>query len=138
MTGTREPSLALVEYLFQSQLPPHTKIQIERARIKNHLHYIYRLQYTSKASGRTMCVIAKGDTLPLKRDDLYMFYLRQIVLTPKEAAREFSRLYFLERRAKQDEFLFGSKNIRVAGNTDLDGEENGAVIEDKLNFEGYA
>lgn len=82
--------------------------------------------------------MAKGESLPTDRGAIFYFYLRQLVLTQSEVAREFSRLYFLERRARQDAFLSGELgNIRVSGETTLDGQSNGADESDKLNFKEY-
>lgn len=125
--------------LFAPFLPENTDLTIEETTISFMPKYIYRLMYTSKSSGRTMCMVAKGDTLPAEDGDCLKFYLRQLVLTPNESAREFSRLYFYERRARQDAFLRGeSGNIRVSGKSTVQGESDGAVIEDKLTFKEYA
>lgn len=91
--------------LFQKYIPANTTLTIEETDSHLIYRYIFRLTYTSKSSGRTMCMIAKGEALPAEEGDLMYFYLRQLILTPAEQGREFSRLYFLERRARQEGFL---------------------------------
>lgn len=139
MKPDSKPSLGLIEYLFNGYIPDNTTLKIERSSINNYHMYVYRLTYISKKSGRTMCMVAKGDSIPFSRDRLFDFYLRQLTLSPTEAAREFSRLYFLERRARQDEFLFNAgktsagladqaKNSRVSGTMEH---------KDTLSYEKY-
>ncbi len=115
--------------LFAEDIPEYTKLAIEKYDDALPPKYVLRLTYTSKTSGRTMCQVAKGDRLPTTHDALYYFYLRQIVLTPTEVAREFSTLYFRERRAKQDAFLAGDRSVTVSDKT---------ARKDKLSYEGYA
>lgn len=105
--------------LFSEYIPPNTTISIEQYDSRCSYRYVIRLKYTSEKSGRTICMVAKGDRLPVQADDTMLFYLRQIVLTPKEISREFNRVYFLERRAKQDYFLSLGKlgNPRVVDET---------------------
>lgn len=117
-------------HLFDGYLPDNTKLTIEST--DGHLiaKYIFRLQYTSKNSGRTMCMIAKGDNLPEEHGHLFDFYLRQLVLSPAEIGREFSRIAWLEKRARQDAFLSAGKldNIRVSEDLNL---------KDRLNYKDY-
>lgn len=122
--------------LFTEYLPPRTVLTIEETNVRFMPKYIYRLQYTSKKSGRTMCMVCKGDSLPKTTDETFHFYRRQLTLTPTEVAREFSRIYYLERRAKQEAFLSGQMgNIRVSGKSDIQGEQDGASIEDSILVE---
>lgn len=102
--------------LYDGHLPENTILTIEHYVCKVSSDYVFRLQYTSQTSGRTMCIVAKGSTLPTEQDDIFKFYLRQLVLSPKEVAREFSRIAFMEKRARQDQFLALGKlgNPRVS------------------------
>jgi hypothetical protein len=115
--------------LFEGMLPESTTLTIEQhpSLVKSYPYmYVFRCEYTSKSSGRTMTVMAKGQSLPAERDNSFYFYLHQLTLTPAETAREFSRLYFLERRARQDAWNSGeSGNIRVSGKSLLKDEQDG-------------
>lgn len=120
--------LSDIVLLFDGYMPENTKICFEELQINGLHKYIIRATYTSKSSGRQMCIVAKGDELPHGHDQVFFFYLRQLVLTPQEIRTKFSRLYFLERRARQEQFLFGGKNTRVA-------TEN--MVKDTLSFDEY-
>jgi hypothetical protein len=120
------------ERLFIGFMPKNVQVSIEETHCRTMHRFIYRAIYTSPTSGRTMCVTAKGDSLPIGHDDIFRFYLRQLTLEPSEVRLEFSRIYFMERRAKQDEWLFGSGNNRVAGKAAKG--EDGAMIADSLKY----
>ena len=125
--------------LFQPYLPPNTKLSIEETDGKLCAKYLVRLQYTSHRSGRKMHIMAKGDNLPTKDDSTLRFYVLQIVLPPAEVGREFSRLYFLEKRAKQDAWLAMGKNSRNGDNSgDMFTIGDEIANKEKLMFEDYA
>lgn len=124
--------------LYLPHLPDNAVLSIEETDGKLIARYIFRLTYTSAKSRRTLNMVAKGESLPTEYGELYNFYLRQIVLSPSEVAREFSRLYFYERNARQDMFLNNKNNIRVSGKTEIDGEMDGAVNDDQLTYKDYA
>lgn len=124
-----EGPLADALALFGGYIPAGTVLTIEETNSHIIAKYIVRLKYVSKKSGRTMCMMAKGDSLPTCPGPLLDFYLRQIVLTPTEAAREFSTLYFFERRSRQEAFLFSKDNVRVS-----EASSQG----DRLSFPEYA
>lgn len=111
--------------------PANTELIIEELNTQLFKGYVFRLKYTSGKSGRTICTVAKGTALPEADDHLLHFYLRQLILSPSELGREFSRTYFYERRARQDAFLMGGEN----------GRQNVLVTNDtsdRLGYEDYA
>lgn len=101
--------------LFDGYLPTNTILTIEETNCayKGAYKYIYRLTYTSERSGRQLTIMAKGDNLALVHDGVFSYYLHQLVLSPQEIRLKFNRIAFFERRAKQEQFLFGGKNTRV-------------------------
>lgn len=115
--------------LFSDRIPANTRLAIEETDGRLIAKYIIRLTYTSHKSGRQITVTTKGDTLPSTECPLMHFYLNQIVLNPIEVGREFSRIYFLEKRARQEAFLFSKDNIRVSVKESE---------KDKLNYKDYA
>lgn len=117
------------EALLSEYIPRGSRITIEENHNRIGCRYVFRLQYTSKRSGRTMCTVAKGEELPHTYDDA-LFYLRQLVLTPPEVAKRFNYVTWLEKRARQDAFLSAGKlsNIRVS-------EQN--AHRDLLGFKDY-
>jgi len=125
---TEEDPLLIATQLFDIYLIENSSVSIERQYSSFGHTYIFRMLYVSKNSGRSMSVMAKGDRLPKTHDDLFKFYLRQLLLTPKEVAKYFSRLDFLERRARQDAFLAGDRSVRVSDKT---------AHKDKLDYEDY-
>lgn len=127
-TLTHDP-LQHAHNLFAPDIPENASLSIEETDGKLISRYIFRMTYKSGKSGRCINVVAKGDTLPTSHDDLYRYYYLQLFMTPTEVARELSRIYFIERRARQDAFLFTKDNIRVSDT---------GFEEDKLNFEDYA
>jgi hypothetical protein len=114
--------------LYEGHLPQDTLLTIEQSIGTLPLRYIFRLQYKSKSSGRTMVIMAKGESLPSCLDSLFYFYLKQLILSPSEVAREFSKLYFIERRARQDAFLAGDRSVTVSDKVSR---------KDALKFEEY-
>lgn len=105
--------------LFTPYMPADSHLSIERSCG----NYLIRLRYISKKTGRSIFITAKGQRLPVSaEDELLKWYLKQLILTPSEIAREFSRIYFLERRARQDAFLNSSyedgRRIKVSENSD--------------------
>lgn len=115
--------------LFEEHIPDNTVLSIEEhGGGRMPIRFVFRLEYTSKNSGRKMNVTAKGDTLPSELDSLFDWYLRQLVLTPAEIGREFSRLYWYEKRAKQEAFLQGDRSVTVADKI---------AHKDALEFKGY-
>lgn len=133
--------IATTKALFGEFIPAGTMIIIEKNTGRIGAKFMFRLEYTSKRSGRKMFMTAKGDELPKEPGHLLSFYLRQLILEPSEVAREFSRLYFLERRAKQEAFLYGGdtgkENLRVSGKSTISGALDGAEDADKLTAEEY-
>lgn len=115
--------------LFENDIPDNATLSIEETDGKLIAKYIVRITYKSSKSNRAINVMAKGDRLPTEHDELYRYYIQQLILTPTEVAREFSRIYFLERRSRQEAFLFSKNNIRVS-DTGLE--------DDKLTFKDYA
>lgn len=110
-----EARLAEAIKLLRSHMPPKTTLTVKETDGKLTSRYIFHLQYTSTKSRRTMTLTAKTDSLPQKEEDHIFRYIRsQLYLTPKEVGRAFGRLYFRERRARQEAFLRGENgNIRV-------------------------
>lgn len=126
--GQRRDEISRAIQLLSAYTPIDTHLTVEQTDgILSH-RYIVRLVYTSRSSGRKMSLIAKGDHLPTEPGHELNYYLRQIVLSPQEVARRFSRIYFMEHRARQDSFLHGD-NVRVQ---DITAER------DKLGYEKYA
>lgn len=129
---TSQAKIAKAIELFAPHLPPNTVLTIEETDNRLCAKVIIRLTYTSTRSGRKMNMIAKGDNVPTKDDSTLRFYLMQLILTPAEIGREFSRLAWLEKRARQDAFLMGvdsGRGIRVA---------DPLASIDTLSFEGYS
>lgn len=121
--------IEIAEALFYDYLPLNTNLEIEADNCCGKLRYILRLNYTSAKSGRHICVTAKGDELPTSDGSLLQFYIRQIVLTPLQAAQEFNRVAFLEKRARQGAFLNNqSGNILVTDKV---------AAKDLLRFDDY-
>lgn len=124
--------------LMLPHLPPNTVLEIEETDQMLCSRYIMRLVYTSQRSGRRMNMVAKGDNLPEQDDATLRFYLMQLVLTPAEIGREFSRLYWLEKRARQDAWLSAGRTSR---RKDGSGDEFSVVDKqleaDKLTYEDY-
>ena len=118
--------------LLLNYTPKNTLLTIEETDGKLCYRYFVRLTYTSGKTGRKITLTAKGDTLPTEDDRILHFYTSQIVLSPSEIGREFSRISWYEKRARQDAFLKGmdkGRSVRVADPVaDLD----------KLVFEEYA
>lgn len=127
--------------LFITDIPENASLAIEETDGKLIAKYIFRMTYTSGKSGRKINVVAKGESLPQDYGDLlYRYYYQQLIMTPTEVARELSRIYFIERRARQDAFLFKagrtsdgaadeSTNIRV---------NDTGFEDDKLSYEDYS
>lgn len=111
--------IKVAERLFQSRIPTNTKIIIEPIDCQIYHGFNVRLEYTSSKSGKRMCTKAKATDLPMSEGHLLDFYLYQLVLTPKEIAQRFSRIAFLEKRAKQEAWLAMGKQSR---NEDGDGD----------------
>lgn len=120
-----ERSLAL----FQQHIPVSSVITIQETDQRLIPRYLVRITYTSLRSGRKITLTAKGNEIPLEPGTTLTYYLTQLVMTPSEVGREFSRIYFLEHRSRQDEFLFSKNNIRVSKKDEL---------QDKLTFKEYA
>jgi len=118
--------------LFKPHVPPGATLTIEETDSKLCSRYYIRMEYTSKKSGRKISILAKGDHLPPTTNSL-RFYLAQIQLTPTEVAKEFSSIYYRERVARQNAFLFSGGKSR--GNSV---QVASAVQQiDKLVFEEY-
>lgn len=126
-----KPHMDEVYELFKNYIPEGATLSIEETDGKLIERYIFRLTYTSSKSGRKMSMRCKGDRLPTKDDGLLHFYLNQIVLSPREVSRKFSQLYFFEKRARQDAFLFGGGNTRGNSTT------VSTHCEDRLGFKDY-
>lgn len=134
---TLEPDIALAHRLMAPYLPVGTHLEIEETDSKLCSKYIMRLIYTSKKSGRKMSVLAKGDNLPTLDDSTLRFYVMQLVLTPSEVGREFSRLYFIEKRARQEMWLAMGKSSRKKDNSgDTLSVIDQGLNADKLDFRG--
>lgn len=102
-----EAEIALAESLFAPYLPNNSTLSIEVNDATFGEKYLYRLTYYSEKSGRTICIVAKGDSLPTcDSDGCLMFYKRQLVLTPSQVAHTFHRQYLFDRNAKRQKFLF--------------------------------
>lgn len=76
--------------------------------------FLIRVIYTSHKSGRTISITAKGDALPSAQGELLAFYTSQLPANNREVASHFSRIAWLEKRARQDQFLFSKDNNRVS------------------------
>lgn len=77
--------------------------------------FLVRVVYTSHRTGRTISVLAKGNKLPTRDNNLTPFYTSQLLTTPAEINRKFTYIAWLEKRARQDAWLSGGKlrNERV-------------------------
>lgn len=115
--------------LISRYIPANTKLTVEQTNNRLMSKYLVRLTYVSQKSGRTITISAKGDTLPTQEDEVLRFYVAQIVLTPQEAAREFNRVYFLEKRARQEAFINSnykdSRRIAIVSALDEDKDKIG-------------
>lgn len=123
--------------LFEPYIPENAELVIEQTDGKLCTKYLIRMFYTSPKSGRKLGFLAKTDVLPTEHNEHFINCMRQIVLSPQEVAKEFSIMYFREKRAKQEAFLFSNTNTRVSGKTKKEGDSDGAVAEDRLRFNDY-
>lgn len=108
--------------LLKTNLPATAAVHLEETDGRLIARYILHVTYESKASRRKVTVTAKGDTLPLT-DDTLRYYLAQIVHRPQDIGKMFSMIYWLEKRSRQETFLYTSgkdsngkatNNIRVS------------------------
>jgi len=120
--------------LFLPHIPANSTLTIEETDQRLCAKYFVRLEYKSLNTGRKISLLAKGDTLPTADNDTLRYYLSQILLSPAEVGREFSRIAFRERVARQDGFLFGGGKAR--GNDIRVSKQNEQA--DSLGFEDYA
>jgi hypothetical protein len=123
--------------LFIGLTPEDTIVTIEEHSIGNYTYYVFKCMYTSKSSGRHIFITAKGEQLPEDVGSLLDFYVRQLTMTASEVAREFSRLYFLERRAKQDAFINNGYTRNSEGG-DAFFVKDETASKDKLSFDEYS
>lgn len=113
MASSHEATQAIQEAssLLSSFIPEGSILNIIETNQLYCSRYLVTVTYVSKKSGYKISITAKGDNLPTKdnkrEDSIVKFYLAQVVLSPAEVGREFSRVYWREKRAKQDAFLFG-------------------------------
>lgn len=98
-------------------IPNGSELYIDEYNHSNIPSYRISITYTSAKSGRSMTKFSSlGSSLPTKGakryDSVVRFYMAPVLMTVAETAREFSRMAWRERRARQDAFLFGGGKAR--------------------------
>lgn len=108
--------IELAYALISPLLPDNASLTIEATTNKLLYKYLFRAYYTSKSSGRTFCVLAKGNTLPFCDDQLLKYYSTQLILDRNQQRLEFSKRAYFEKQARQADFLFErpKENILVS------------------------
>lgn len=122
--------------LMNKYIPTGTTLTIEQIDSSFCYKYVVRLQYTSLKSGRVMCMVAKGDYLPLSDNDLLRFYLRQLVIPTEDIACEFSRIAWREKRARQEQWL-KSGRVKKSDGKDAILVSDVSHQQDNLGYTGF-
>lgn len=84
--------------------------------------FLVRAIYTSHKTGNTISVLAKGNTLPTKTNNLTPYFTSQLLTTPAEISRRFAYIRWLEKTARQNAWLSQGKlsNERIISQSDQD------------------
>jgi hypothetical protein len=127
-----ENTLTRAYDLFLPYMPKNTLLTIEETDGRMCARFLVRLTYTSGKTGRKITLLAKGNSLQISDDTIRRYYTSQLVLSPSEIGREFSRISWYEKRARQDAFLKGmdkGRSVRVS---------DPLASLDTLTFDNYA
>ena len=117
-----DEAVELAYDLIAACLPENVKLTITETDGYMIDKFLVRVVYTSHRTGRTISVLAKGNSLPTKENNLTPFYTSQLLTTPAEINRKFSYIAWLEKTARQSAWLAGGKlsNERIISQDEQD------------------